>query len=171
MLATIEEALPNDFPKEVLEKEYSVMNQAMNSAVRSHLYEEQLEAEQHQRELDLENHAMIDKPDEVPSLSEDHQLGVSQPMLHETLAEKTNYENTQALMNDFAQQDLRCEYDPYHLHGLDSGTSHELYKEFYDAEDAKFHTGHMAEGEDMEDEIPFEMVDDEMGMFDYDEDM
>ena len=68
-------------------------------------------------------------------------------------------------------KDLRCEYDPYHLHGLDSGVSHDLYREFYDAEDLKYGTGHMIpDGEDEEDDVPFEMVDDEMAMYDNDPD-
>lgn len=59
---------------------------------------------------------------------------------------------------------LECDYDPYHLFFMDNGHGHDIYKEFYDAEDQANHTGKFSDEDDLEHQEEFEDVPDEMLM-------
>lgn len=75
-----------------------------------------------------------------------------------TSASGPAYSEPIEMADNAVQEDLRCDYDPYHLYALDNGYNQDLHKEFYDSEDRLYHTGAFVE-EDAYD-IPLEFLDD-----------
>lgn len=75
------------------------------------------------------------------------------------------YSEPVEMADNFQEQDLRCDYDPYHLYALDNGYNQDLHKEFYDTEDRMYHTGEFVEDDEFD--IPLEFLDDMLDEGDY----
>jgi len=106
MIEVIEKLLPKQFSKTHLESKYAWMNQVSNSPIPEMDF-----IIEHTEDGDTQF------TQKLANINKDHNATHNETETHSQMTNHhAHHEN----------EDLRCNYDPYHMHGYDQGMSHHL---------------------------------------------